>query len=257
MLHPATTGERSLQTELDRHHSCDASSIPVLQRSVDSMTATRAHRAKAAHFGQQTSRDSRSGTGEVLDLLARSARRIITSTKTSQHPSQIITRLVDSSVTFRYHRLVTVVGKGGRPRKWRSDTDRVRAYRARQRGAEEPPTVDEALDGGDDAALAWNRVRELECALEDLRRETKLSKASAREARKALDHERVRFGWINEENIRLRSEIEALRAERDALQVERTTLLATKNGLSTPAVRANAPNREQRRQAERRRGRST
>ena len=96
---------------------------------------------------------------------------------------------------------MTVVGKGGRPRKWRSDTDRVRAYRARQRGAEEPPTVDEALDGGDDAALAWNRVRELECALEDLRRETKLSKASAREARKALDHERVRFGWINEENI--------------------------------------------------------
>jgi hypothetical protein len=65
MLHPVTTGERLLQTEMDRHHSCDASSIPVLQRSVDSMTATRAHRAKAAHFAQQTSPDSRSGTGEV------------------------------------------------------------------------------------------------------------------------------------------------------------------------------------------------
>lgn len=75
--------------------------------------------------------------------------------------------------------------------------------------------------------------------------------------RKALDHERVRFGWINEENIRLRSEIEALRAERDALQEERTTLLETTKGLSTPAVRTNAPNREQRRQAERRRRRST
>jgi hypothetical protein len=92
----------------------------------------------------------------------------------------------------------------------------VRAYRARQRGREEPPTVDEALDAGDDAALAWNRVRDLECALEDLRLETKLSKASAREARKALDHERVRFGWINEENIRLRSEVEALRTGRNA-----------------------------------------
>ena len=196
-------------------------------------------------------------TGEVCGPMARSTHCIITPRQTSQHPSQIITRLVDSSVTFRYHRLVTVVGKGGRPRKWRSDTDRVRAYRARQRGAEEPPTVDEALDGGDDAALAWNRVRELECALEDLRREAKLSKASAREARKALDHERVRFGWINEENIRLRSEIEALRAERDALQEERTTLLETTKGLSTPAVGNNAPNRAQRRQAERRRRRST
>ena len=152
---------------------------------------------------------------------------------------------------------MTVAGKGGRPRKWRSDADRVRAFRARHRGEEEPATFEEALVDGDDAALAWNRVRELECALEDLRREAKLSKASAREARTALDHERVRFGWINEENIRLRSEIEALRAERDALQEERTTLLETTKGLSTPAVRTNAPNREQRRQAERRRRRST
>jgi chromosome segregation ATPase len=162
-------------------------------------------------------------------------------------------------VTLRFVtiNLVTVVGKGGRPRKWRSDTDRVRAYRARQRGGEEPPTVDEVLDAGDDAAVAWNRVRELECALEELRRETKVSTASAREAHKALDHERVRFGWINEENTRLRSEIEALRAERDALQEERTTLRETANGLSTPAVRTNPPNREQRRQAERRRRRST
>jgi hypothetical protein len=47
----------------------------------------------------------------------------------------------------------------------------VRAYRARQRGGEEPPTVDEALDAGDDAAFAWNRVRELETAVEALRRE--------------------------------------------------------------------------------------
>jgi hypothetical protein len=111
---------------------------------------------------------------------------------------------------------VTVVGKGGRPRKWRSDTDLVRAYRSRQRGGEEPPTVDEALDAGDDAAIAWNRVRELETAVEALRRETELSKASVREPHKALDQERVRFGWINEENIRLRSEVEALRTGRNA-----------------------------------------
>ena len=134
----------------------------------------------------------------------------------------------------------------------------MRAFRARQRGAEEPPTVDEALDGGDDAALAWNHVRELECALEDLRRETKLSKASAREARKALDHERVRFGWINEENIRLRSEIEALRAERDALEEERAGQLARDCEGSVHAGRTDqCSEREQRRQAERRRRRST
>jgi hypothetical protein len=40
---------------------------------------------------------------------------------------------------------MTVPGKGGRPRKWRSDADRVRAFRARHRGEEEPATFDEAL----------------------------------------------------------------------------------------------------------------
>ena len=90
-----------------------------------------------------------------------------------------------------------------------------------------------------------------------LRRETKLSKASAREAHKALDHERVRFGWINEENIRLRSEIEALPTKREALEQERATLLETAKGLSAPVVRTDAPNRAQRQQADRRRRRST
>jgi hypothetical protein len=49
--------------------------------------------------------------------------------------------------------LVTVPGKGGRPRKWRSDTDRQRAWRARADGRAEPPTLDQALNDGDE--LAW------------------------------------------------------------------------------------------------------
>ena len=150
-------------------------------------------------------------TGEVWDLPARSPHRIITAVLASSTPHRVLPGWWTVSLRFVTIGPVTVVGKGGRPRKCRSDTDLVRAYRARQRGGEEPPTVDEALDAGDDAAFAWNRVRELETAVEALRRETKLSKASVREAHKALDQERVRFGWINEENIRLRSEVEALR----------------------------------------------
>ena len=68
---------------------------------------------------------------------------------------------------------MTVPGKGGRPRKWRSDADRVRAHRARQRGEDEPPTVERALVAGDEAAVAWERVRELGVTIEDQRSELK------------------------------------------------------------------------------------
>src|SRR5690242_7503544 len=40
---------------------------------------------------------------------------------------------------------MTVPGKGGRPRKWLSDADRMRAYRARRRGESEPDTLEAAL----------------------------------------------------------------------------------------------------------------
>ena len=62
---------------------------------------------------------------------------------------------------------VTVRGKGGRPRKWRSDADRVRAFRARQRGEHEPATFETALIEGDELALAIDRGRQLQADLAD------------------------------------------------------------------------------------------
>jgi hypothetical protein len=69
--------------------------------------------------------------------------------------------------------LMTVPGKGGRPRKWRSDADRVRAFRARQRGEDGPPTVEVARAAGDEAALARDQVRELGLTIEALKAELK------------------------------------------------------------------------------------
>lgn len=57
---------------------------------------------------------------------------------------------------------MTVVGKGGRPRKWASDADRVRAYRARLRGEAEPPTVSEVIEDETVVAGLWRRVHGLE-----------------------------------------------------------------------------------------------
>ena len=65
---------------------------------------------------------------------------------------------------------MTVSGKGGRPRKWRSDADRVRDYRARQRGVDEPPTLAQALAVAEIEALRV-RTRDLEAQLVEAQRE--------------------------------------------------------------------------------------
>jgi hypothetical protein len=78
--------------------------------------------------------------------------------------------------------VMTVSGKGGRPRKWRSDADRQRAFRARQKGEAEPPTLARALDDGDELAVALERIRFLELAVE---REREIASEQARVAREA------------------------------------------------------------------------
>jgi chromosome segregation ATPase len=98
---------------------------------------------------------------------------------------------------------VTVPGKGGRPRKWRSDTDRVRAYRARQRGGDEPATVEAAAADGDELAVALERERCVAVELANARRavralETDLARAEARNDElvrriTVLDADRVRL----------------------------------------------------------------
>ena len=154
---------------------------------------------------------------------------------------------------------MTVPGKGGRPRKWRSDTDRVRAFRARARGEDEPDTVDIALAAGDEAAVAWERVRTLGDELGVLRGELKSALSAAREAERKSEADQTRFGWIESDNERLRTELGLVVAERDELRrrLEIATIAARDSTppLSTPPAAPSAPNRAQRRRQERERRR--
>ena len=69
--------------------------------------------------------------------------------------SQTITRRAHESSRFVTGTPMTVPGKGGRPRKWRSDADRVRAFRAGERGDDEPPTIEVALE---QIRANWNSI---------------------------------------------------------------------------------------------------
>lgn len=172
--------------------------------------------------------------------------------------SQTITRRCTEALRYVTVPGVTVPGKGGRPRKWRSDADRVRAFRARQRGEDEPPTVEAARDLGDEAALGWDQVRELGGTVEALKAELKATQSALRKAEKALEQERVRYRWIGEDNDRLRAELGAAERDRADLQAR----LDERARASIKPARASAGtapglSRAQRRQAERRLRRST
>jgi hypothetical protein len=164
---------------------------------------------------------------------------------------------VDGYVTFRYGWPMTVPGKGGRPRKWRSDADRVRAFRARQRGEGEPATVEVAFAHGDEAAAAWERVRELGETIDALRIDLKSSKTALRRAEKALDQERMRFGWIENDNDRMQADLDAARRERYELQERLEDLRRPAPAPATRPPAGSGPNRAQRRRAERERRRPT
>ncbi len=122
---------------------------------------------------------------------------------------------------------MTVPGKGGRPRKWRSDADRVRAFRARERGDDEPPTIEVALESGDEAAVAWDQVRQLGDTIDALKAELKTTKAALRRAEKELEREQVRANWISEGNDRLQAELDAVERDRADLQERLDELLHT------------------------------
>jgi chromosome segregation ATPase len=99
---------------------------------------------------------------------------------------------------------MTVPGKGGRPRKWRSDADRVRAFRARHRGEEEPATFEEALVDGDDLARAVEHSRQLQADLV-------AALASLSESNAALQTERRRHQSTLRRLDRARAELDGLR----------------------------------------------
>jgi hypothetical protein len=110
---------------------------------------------------------------------------------------------------------MTVPGKGGRPRKWRSDADRQRAWRNRQTGNPEPPTMVEALDDGDELARTWQMIRDLGQQLEAAKAKAKALRVELNRARREHATEDRRWSWITTENQHLRAETERLRAERD------------------------------------------
>ncbi len=108
---------------------------------------------------------------------------------------------------------MTVPGKGGRPRKWRSDADRVRAYRARQSGVEEPPTLVEAFDDGDELARTWQTIRELGEQLDTANTTIKQLRRERDQARRELEREQHRWGWIESRNTELAAERDRLTNE--------------------------------------------
>jgi chromosome segregation ATPase len=152
---------------------------------------------------------------------------------------------------------MTVPGKGGRPRKWRSDADRVRAFRARERGDDEPPTIEVALESGDEAAVAWDQVRQLGDTIDALKAELKTTQTALRRAEKELEREQVRSNWISERNDRLRTELDDAERDRANMQDRLDELVHTKITLAPNARSTHGPNRAQRRQAERQRRRPT
>lgn len=110
---------------------------------------------------------------------------------------------------------MTVPGKGGRPRKWRSDADRQRAWRARQQGTEQPPTLVQALDDGDELAQAWETIRDLGAQLEAAKHKAKALQAELNREHRQQATEDRRWGWLTTENQHLHAENQRLRTERD------------------------------------------
>jgi hypothetical protein len=105
----------------------------------------------------------------------------------------------------RYRSAVTVPGKGGRPRKWRSDADRVRAFRARRRGEAEPSTFEVALLDGDELAHAVDLARRLQSELSSATESLAASDAE-------LHAERRRHAATQRRLDRTRATLDELRA---------------------------------------------
>lgn len=126
------------------------------------------------------------------------------------------------TVSSRFVTLIpmTVPGKGGRPRKWRSDADRIRAYRARQQGVPEPPVLEQALENGDELAHALEVARRLAVELDESRRTIRQLRKDLGAANRALKSEQRWFAWIEANHAELVSERDRALADRDELDEE-------------------------------------
>jgi chromosome segregation protein len=153
---------------------------------------------------------------------------------------------------------MTVPGKGGRPRKWRSDADRVRAFRARERGEEEPATFEEALVDGDDLARAVEQARQLQtdlvAALASLSASNEALQTERRRhqsTQRRLDRARAELDGLRPAGARREEELELLREGLAELRAENATL-RTRIALTAPAAQPQRLNRAGRRRAAKR-----
>jgi hypothetical protein len=158
---------------------------------------------------------------------------------------------VNGFVAFRYAATVTVAGKGGRPKKWRSDADRVKAYRARQRGDEEPTTLASAADSGD--ALAGHVL-----VMERLQAELAEARRGERHVRTELEALQKRNDWLEGTLAMVTSTRDRLIDERNdlvdqlaELQIGRNDTSHHTSGRSTAAERAVSLSRAERRRLDR------
>ncbi len=126
---------------------------------------------------------------------------------------------------------MTVAGKGGRPKKWKSDADRVRAYRARQRGEAEPATLEQAIEQGDEFAEHVARITELEVKVASGRRTASQLTARVRQ----LDRENAELQGRLE---RMERELDALRELNARLTHQRDQLASALNAWAAPDLGA-------------------
>lgn len=155
---------------------------------------------------------------------------------------------------------MTVPGKGGRPRKWRSDADRVRAYRARQAGLDEPPVLAQALDDGDELAQVWAMIRDLGEQLDTANATIKQLRRERDQTRRELEREQHRWGWIESHNNELTAERDRLLSELDELRDRRVIETPRPAATATPPpaqqpLLSRAERRRLEREQQRRRGR--
>lgn len=117
------------------------------------------------------------------------------------------------SLRFVTIEVMTVSGKGGRPRKWRSDADRVRAYRARQRGAAEPSTLHQAFDDGDELAASIERERVSNEQLAAANQVERALRAEIATTKRSLDRHLKRVDWLEVANADLTADFASANAE--------------------------------------------
>jgi hypothetical protein len=155
---------------------------------------------------------------------------------------------------------MTIPGKGGRPRKWRSDADRQRAWRVRANGTEQPPTMVQALDDGDELARAWEMIRDLGKQLEAAKDKAKALQVELNRERRERATEDRRWGWIitaheqlTADNHRLGAELDEALDKTRNLSIELNTTRRQLAAAETTAPQPPAPAQPALPRAERRR----